>query len=377
VWPARIAGRLGAGPVVLGGVKDVVQRPLRTILAALSVVLAVVALIVTLGFGATVDLTTARSDVVGDPWDVLVVPAGDADRAELTASIEATPGVAAWFGEAEDRRVVDGEVVLARAVAGDPTAAAYLIRDGRNMVAAGEGLAGYGLLQLLGREVGDTVTVEIEDVELPILIVGRYSETEDTGEVLLFRWESLQAAFPDADPSVYRVVAVPGTDREQLAADLQAALGGAVTVRALVVESDDLVAFGIAFWLVAGLVLTVALANLGATVLLGVRERMRDLGILRAVGFTPAQLVASTAIGTLLLVVAAVIVGVPIGLWLNRTLLVAVGKAVGAGPELRAAPAVVPTVVVVAAIVAAAVAIGALACVQASRRPVSELVNYE
>ncbi|HEX4980202.1 MAG TPA: ABC transporter permease, partial [Ilumatobacteraceae bacterium] len=74
-WPARLAGRLGAGPVVLGGVKDVVQRPLRTILAALSVVLAVVALIVTLGFGATVDLTTAQSDVVGDPWDVLVVPA--------------------------------------------------------------------------------------------------------------------------------------------------------------------------------------------------------------------------------------------------------------------------------------------------------------
>jgi putative ABC transport system permease protein len=315
--------------------------------------------------------------VVGDPWDVLVVPPADRDRAELTSAIEATPGVAAWFGEAEGRRVVDGEVVLARAVAGDPTAAAYLIRDGRNMVAAGEGLAGFGLLQRLGREVGDTVTVEIEDVELPIHIVGRYSETEDSGEVLLFRWESLQAAFPDADPSVYRVVAEPGTGREQLAADLQAVLGGAVTVRPLVVESDDLVAFGIAFWLVAGLVLTVALANLGATVLLGVRERMRDLGVLRAVGFTPAQLVASTAIGTLLLVVAAVIVGVPIGLWLNRTLLVAVGKAVGAGPELRAAPAVVPTVVVVAAIVAAAVAIGALACVQASRRPVSELVNYE
>lgn len=376
-WPARIAGRLGAGPVLLGGVKDVVQRPLRTILAALSVVLAVVALIVTLGFGATVDMTTARPDVVGNPWDVLVVPAGDSNHDMLTETIASTPDVAAWFGEAEDRRVVDGQVVLARAVAGDPTAAAYLIREGRNMVAAGEGLAGYGLLQRLGRQVGDMVTVEIDDVEIPIRIVGRYSETEDSGEVLLFRWESVQAAFPDAAPSVYLVVAVTGTDRKELANDLQVALGGAVTVRPLVVDSDDVDAFAIAFWLVAGLVLAVALANLAATVLLGVRERMRDLGILRAIGFTPSQLVASTAIGTLLLVVAAVIVGIPIGLWLNRALLAAVGKAVGAGPELRASPAVVPTVVVVAAIVAAAVAIGALACVQASRRPVSELVNYE
>ena len=202
----------------MGGVKDVVQRPLRTVLAVVSIVLAIVAVVVTLGFGATVDLATNDPAITGDPWDVAVVPPGDVEQAELAAAITATPGVAGWFYEAESRRVVDGEVVLARAVGGDPDAANYVIREGRNMTAAGEAIAGYGLLERLGRSVGDTVTVEVDGVMLPVRIVGRYSEVEDTGEVLQFRWESLLGVVPDAVPSIYRVVAAPGTDRAELAA---------------------------------------------------------------------------------------------------------------------------------------------------------------
>jgi putative ABC transport system permease protein len=376
-WPARAAGRLGAGPVVLGGVKDATQRPLRTTLAALSVVLAVVAMLVTLSFGATVDRATSNPDLTGDPWDAVVVPAEGTEHGELTAAIAAVPGVVGWFGESGDRRVVDGEVLLARAVWGDPAAAGYVIREGRNMTAAGEALAGYGLLQRLGREVGDTVVVDVEDVSIDVRIVGRYSETEDTGEVLLFRSESLAGAFPEALPDVYHVVGAAGTDREQLAASLQSALGDEVSVRPLVVEADEMDAFAITFWSVAALVLAVALANLGATVLLGVRERSRDLGVLRAIGFTPSQLVASTAISTLLLVLAAVVVGVPLGLWLSRMLLVTVGKAMGAGPELGTGPQPLAATVLIGIIVAVAVGIGALACRQVSRRPVSELVQHE
>ena len=96
---------------------------------------------------------------------------------------------------------------------------------------------------------------------------------------------------------MYRVAAMPDVTAEELAAGLVARLDDEVAVLPLVVETDDLDAFGIAFWMVAGLVLAVALANLGATILLGVRERMRDMGVLRTIGFTPSQSVASTAIG--------------------------------------------------------------------------------
>ncbi len=376
-WPARLAARLGGGPVVIGGVKDVLQHPLRTTLAALSVVLAVVALVVTLGFRATIDHTTGDPAVVGDPWDVVVTPAADTDPASLTAALEATPGVTGWFGETGARRVVDGEVLLVRAVFGDPDQARYVIRDGRAMSAAGEAIAGYGLLQRLDRQVGDTVNVEIEDATVPVRIVGRYSETEDTGEVLLLRAETLTSRFPDITPSDYFVTGTPGTDRDELATRLRGTAAPGVTVRPLVIDTGSLDAFGLAFGLVAALVLAVALANLGSTLALGVRERARDMGVLRAVGFTPGQLLRSTAIATSLLVGAALLVGVPVGFGLCRLLLEAVGRAIGAGPELRAGPPLALTTGLLGVVALSGIAIGVLTCVQTSRQPVSELLRYE
>jgi len=373
----RLARRFGAGPVIVGGVKDVFHRPVRTVLAGLSVVLAVVAVLVTLAFAATVERTTANPALVGDPWDAVVVPAGGVDPAAVVNGIESTPGVAGWFSEQEGRQVVDGQVLLVRGVGGDPAAAKYVIHEGRAMAAAGEGIAGYGLLQRLGRKVGDTVTVEIDEARIPVTIVGRYGETEDSGEVLQARMETFEQALGPVTPTAYRVVAATGVAREKLAADLQQALGGRAAVRPLVMETDDLDAFRVAFWLVAGLLIVVALANFGATALLGVRERARDLGVLRAVGYTPAQVVGTTAVGSALLVIGAVLVGLPLGLWLADWLLTAVGKGTGAGPELGTGPAALATFVVLAIIVAAAVGIGAQTCVRLSRRPVSELVQYE
>ncbi len=376
-WPARLATRLGGGPVVIGGVKDIVQRPLRTALAMLSVVLAVVALIVTLGFGATIDRATGNPADVGDPWDALVVPTADTDRTALTKAIAATPGVTGWFGETGARRVIDGQVALVRAVFGNPGSARYVIHEGRAMSVSGEAIAGYGLLHRLGRRVGDTVNVEIENVSVPVRIVGRYGETEDSGEVLLFRAETLATAFPQAEPAAYFVTATPGVNRAELVARLQGTIASGATVRPLTVDTGSLNAFGLAFWLVAALVLAVALANLGSTMALGVRERARDSGVLRAIGFTPRQLRGSTAIATLLLIVGAIVVGVPAGLLLGRALLEAVGKAIGAGPELRAPPPVAVTTLLVGLMAVVSVAIGVLTCVQTSRRPVSELMRYE
>jgi putative ABC transport system permease protein len=195
--------------------------------------------------------------------------------------------------------------------------------------------------------------------------------------VLLFRAETLAGAFPGAEPEVYFVTATPGISRAEITARLQAVVPNGVTVRPLTVDTGSLNAFGLAFWLVAALVLAVALANLGSTMALGVRERARDSGVLRAIGFTPRQLRGSTAITALLLIIGAVIIGVPAGLLLGRSLLEGVGKAIGAGPELRAAPPLALTALFVGLMAIVAVAIGVLTCVQTSRRPVSELMRYE
>lgn len=63
-----------------------------------------------------------------------------------------------------------------------------------------------------------------------------------------------------------------------------------------------------------GVLLMIALANLLTTALLTVRERVRDLGILKAVGLTPRDVGASVMSAQGVLGAIAAVVGVPLGI---------------------------------------------------------------
>ena len=64
--------------------------------------------------------------------------------------------------------------------------------------------------------------------------------------------------------------------------------------------------------------LFVGLVNLLATVLLSLRERVRDLGLLKAVGLTPREVAASFLAAQVALATGAVVIGIPLGLGLFR-----------------------------------------------------------
>ena len=64
--------------------------------------------------------------------------------------------------------------------------------------------------------------------------------------------------------------------------------------------------------------LFVGLVNLLATVLLSLRERVRDLGLLKAVGLTPREVAASFLASQVALATGAVVIGIPLGLGLFR-----------------------------------------------------------
>jgi putative ABC transport system permease protein len=374
---ADVAATSGAGPVVVTGLKDSFGRRIRATLTGLSVVLGIVALLVTLGLHRSVGEVNGHPALAGDPWDVTVSPLDDTDPDTTLDLIRAVEGVRSAYFESSSRRVVDGEVVLVRAVGGRPDDAEYVVRDGRRMTDTGEAMGGYGLLERLGKHVGDTVTVDVEGTQIPVIVVGRYAETEDSGEVLLVRWETFAPLFPQHSPETYLVTADDDVSRGELASRLRDSFGSSATVEALVVESDDLDAFFVAFWLVAVLVLTVAFANLGSTVLLGVRERSRELGVLRTIGFTPTQLISSTAAGTAALVGAALLVAVPSGILANELLTRTVGRAMGYGPELGESPALAAGTIAVAAVAACAIAIALVAAATAARKSASDLIRYE
>jgi putative ABC transport system permease protein len=64
--------------------------------------------------------------------------------------------------------------------------------------------------------------------------------------------------------------------------------------------------------------LFVALANLAATILLSVRERVRDFGLLKAVGLTPHQVTVAFLTSQGILAVLAAVAGLPLGLAVFR-----------------------------------------------------------
>jgi ABC-type antimicrobial peptide transport system permease subunit len=67
-----------------------------------------------------------------------------------------------------------------------------------------------------------------------------------------------------------------------------------------------------------GVLILLALANLLATSLLSVRERVRDFGVLRALGMTPGQVTASVVSANWVLGVGGALLGIPAGIALWR-----------------------------------------------------------
>jgi putative ABC transport system permease protein len=376
---ARLGEHVGLGPVGTSGLRDAFARPARSLFTVLALTVAIVAVIVSLGVNRTIADAFDDSAKTGDPYDVIVQgPDREPDAAQIERALDGSDGVASWFTITQRKGTIGDASYLTRGLGGDVERAGYVVEAGRLPRADGEALAGYGLLQELDVEVGDEVTLRIGGEPATFRIVGWYRDTEDTGQVLMFPFAALQRLEPDAGPDAYFAHVADGTTSETVAAALQRELTGAaqVTVNDSA-NSSEIDAFRTTFWLFTLLVLVVAFANLGSTLLLAVRERSRDLGVLRSVGFTPRQVLAVTAVGAAVLAGIAGVVGVPLGLLAFDALIGVIGASAGIGPEIGVAPAPLVLVLVVPAVVVAAALLGTGATRRAATAEVSDLVRYE
>ena len=172
--------------------------------------------------------------------------------------------------------------------------------------------------------------------ELAVTIVGRYSESEDSGEILQVPLAGLRTIEPDAAPGETFVRATPDTSRATLGAALRTAMGDGARVINADTGDADLGPFQTAFFVITFLVLLVGLANLVSSTALAVNERTRDLAVLRAVGFTPRQIRTSVAVRTATQMLTALAVGVPVGLIVGRPRASQVGPPISPmGPARR------------------------------------------
>ena len=105
---------------------------------------------------------------------------------------------------------------------------------------------------------------------------------------------------------------------------------------------------------VAMTLVAIAVVNLLSTTMLGVRERFRDLGIVKSVGLTPLQVIAGVLVGVGAVAVVAGVAGIPLGLAAARALYDELGRQTGNGVGLGVMPGwldlavLLPVVVVLA-----------------------------
>jgi putative ABC transport system permease protein len=372
----RATARLHLGPVGLAGLRDTLGRPARSALTALALALAIVAALTTIGTQRTIDRVFGDPTLVGNPEELRIYPTGDATA--IPAVLDAEADVESWFTETPEDLALGDETFLGVAMGGDVQQAGFDVREGRMLAGSGEAVAGWGMLERFALEVGDEVTVTVSGEPITLALVGWYRESEDTGEILRFSFDDLQRQRPDVTPGWASINLIDGASPETTAATLTGELGGAGRVEVQTSEgSDEIDAFRLAFMLVSLLVIIVAVANLASTMLLAVRERSHDLGVLRAVGVTPRQVLAMIATEAAALAVAAAVVGVPLGLIVSRSVASVVGSASGIGPGLDAGPGLVAVVLIVPLSIAVAAVLGGAAAHRAAITDVSDLVRYE
>ena len=258
---------------------------------------------------------------------------GGPSAAKVEAVLAAQPGTKASYGMVEAPATiagVTGEVDVV-GYSADPRWAGVEMTEGRWFTAPGEAVAPTPLLAAAGAKIGDTVTATVDGHRIALRIVGEVFSTSNQGMQLFTDLGTLTAAMPDINPFEYRVAVAPGVGLDAYVKKLDAALRplGMGAMHNPASHSDVLVALDtLTLFLTVMLVAVAALGILNAVVL-QTRERVRELGVHKAIGMTPRQAVAVVLSSVALVGVAGGVAGVPAGVALHRVLMPAMGAAAG------------------------------------------------
>lgn len=340
--PARLAIRLHLPPVVVLGFKDAFARPLRAILTIFGLSLTVLMVVFTLCVKNVAQSFLTDPAMCEVSYDVYVEFGNllDAETQKILESPEIQPYLNAYYMETwvEAKIVGSSDSIETRALSGAYNQFRIVTPQGRMFSAPNEAVVGMGLLNKLNLKVGDDLHLLVDGKPLNLHIVGQYVEMSNMGEMAMYSLDTLhQQTASNTEPEGYLLKLAPGADGAALKAALLRLSSDQFQVEVngnhppALLGQLNFVLLGLNLVLVA-----IGLVNLLNTTLLGVRERMRDLGLLKTIGLSPRQMVVSVTVGVGILVLLAVAVGIPLGLFISRALFVYISNTMmGMGIELN------------------------------------------
>jgi len=350
---ARVAAALHLPATARLGIKDAFTSHSRALLTVGALTMMVITIVAGLSMEATFKRVIDDPALRAKPWDIRVEP-GALESGEALALVRADRRVEhattiAGFQATTPR----GHEVQARAVGDGSERFPYAVPDGRMFARPGEAIAGRGLYDALGVEIGDRLELVVAGQRFTVRLVGRHVEPDDDGEVVIFSRSTLPGTeLPEGD--VIAALA-PGADGAAVERDLVRSSNRAVDTELVSAEvrqeREDIrpIVFGSSTLLIA-----VGFVNLLTMLLLLTRERARDFGILKALGLTPRGVLAVVNSGGAALGLIAVVAGIPAGIVIFRALMAAMSPSEGADivgtPGPFALALVVPIVLAVTAL---------------------------
>ncbi|MFE6160160.1 ABC transporter permease [Streptomyces sp. NPDC056486] len=348
-WAVRLAGRLPLPRPVALGLARPFARPARALAMGTAILFGAVAVTFTVGMGATLgQVMKAKAHDVAD----VVVPAPmpdfgpqgpqgpdpkkqpKADPAAVAAAIKADAGTGKYYSASTVRTTVSGlpGTIDAVAFTGDASWGGYRMVSGRWIDRPGEAVVPTPFLAATGTRIGDTVTLDGLSEPVTVRIVGEVLDPRNDGMQVFTDASTLTAAHPDLTDTSHHIAVTSGTDASAYVAALNKdleSLGVTAQVGGLDAGGDMVVTLNALSAILTLMLVAVAALGVLNGVLLDTRERVREIGVHKALGMTPRQTVAMVLTSVVVTGLVAGAVGVPLGVALHGWVMPAMGESVG------------------------------------------------
>jgi putative ABC transport system permease protein len=355
----RLLGRARLPRPVTIGLAGPFARPTRTAVTLAAIVFGVLA--VTFGAGLAASADRVDNDLNLTPEQVQVnipgapapgsaaqgagpgpaLPSPAAQERAVVAALRAQPGTAHYVAEADDDINVTGvaDRLSLTGFGGDASWTGYALITGHWYAGPGQADVNTAFLTQTGATVGESYTLTSGTRHLTVRIAGEVFQPKAGRPEIIAAASTLAALDPGLAPSQYDVALTPGTSAQAYAAALSVTLGhhalpGCVqtagcshyNVSASGSSSRQLIIIGLIATLTLLLVAVAALGVLN-TVVLQTRERVHDLGVFKAVGMTPRQMIAMVVCSVAGIGLAAGLIAIPAGVALHHYVVPVMGHA--------------------------------------------------
>ena len=210
---------------------------------------------------------------------------------------------------------------------GDTAGLGYPIVKGHWIDGPGQAVVGPGFLKDHDLAVGNRITLSMGAVSATVTIVGETWSYDPNG--LMADWHTATVLAPGRGATTYDIGLRPGASIGRYVAAASRA-NPSLTVQAnggLNGDEQLIPGFSILFTVLLAIVAGLGVLN---TILLTVRERRRDLGMLKSIGMTPRQVTAMMVTSATAFGVIGSLIGVPAGILIHRAVVPAMIQAINA-----------------------------------------------